>query len=149
MLTHLHMVVYTWWCWHIYKGGGVPRDLALLRKLSAYFLLRRWEIWRSRGSVLAEKHSLDAGVGSTGRWSRASGVVSVCGSGVQSAPDAERLLFARPVWSDVSKCARGVSDWRAPDAQGASGGLRPVTLSVCGALCARVRCAPDASVVTQ
>ena len=22
MLTHLHMVVYTWWCWHIYKGGG-------------------------------------------------------------------------------------------------------------------------------
>ena len=25
MQTHLHMVVYTWWCWHIYKGGGVPR----------------------------------------------------------------------------------------------------------------------------
>ena len=25
MLTHLHMVVYTWWCWHICKGGGVPR----------------------------------------------------------------------------------------------------------------------------
>ena len=20
MLTHIHMVVYTWWCWHIYKG---------------------------------------------------------------------------------------------------------------------------------
>jgi hypothetical protein len=20
MLTHLYMVVYTWWCWHIYKG---------------------------------------------------------------------------------------------------------------------------------
>jgi hypothetical protein len=20
MLTYLHMVVYTWWCWHIYKG---------------------------------------------------------------------------------------------------------------------------------
>ena len=19
------MVVYTWWCWHIYKGGGVCR----------------------------------------------------------------------------------------------------------------------------
>jgi len=19
------MVLYTWWCWHIYKGGGVPR----------------------------------------------------------------------------------------------------------------------------
>ena len=21
----MHMVVYTCWCWHIYKGGGVPR----------------------------------------------------------------------------------------------------------------------------
>jgi hypothetical protein len=20
MLTHIHMVVYTWWCWHIYEG---------------------------------------------------------------------------------------------------------------------------------
>ena len=20
-LTHIHMVVYTWWCWHIYKGA--------------------------------------------------------------------------------------------------------------------------------
>ena len=78
MLTHMHMVVYTWWCWHIYKGGGVPRverglGSSLLRKLSVYFLLRRWEFWRSRGSV----NSSDAGVGSTGRWSRASGVVSV------------------------------------------------------------------------
>jgi len=79
---------------------------ALLRKLSAYFLLRRWEVWRSRRS----EHSPDAGVGSTGRWSRASGVVSVCGSGVQSAPDAGRLLFERPVVRDVSECMRGVSD---------------------------------------
>ena len=23
MLTHIHMVVYTWWCWHIYKGEEV------------------------------------------------------------------------------------------------------------------------------
>ena len=29
MLTHIHMVVYTWWCWHIYKGGGVCRFLWL------------------------------------------------------------------------------------------------------------------------
>jgi hypothetical protein len=29
MLTHLHMMMYTWWCWHIYKGGeevGVEVD---------------------------------------------------------------------------------------------------------------------------
>ena len=25
MLTRIHMVVYTWWCWHIYKGGDVCR----------------------------------------------------------------------------------------------------------------------------
>ena len=23
MLTHMHMVVYTWWCWHICKGEVV------------------------------------------------------------------------------------------------------------------------------
>jgi hypothetical protein len=23
MLTHMHMVVYTWWCLHIYKGEEV------------------------------------------------------------------------------------------------------------------------------
>jgi hypothetical protein len=23
MLTHLHMMVYTWWCWHICKGEEV------------------------------------------------------------------------------------------------------------------------------
>jgi hypothetical protein len=23
MLTHMHMVFYTWWCWHICKGEGV------------------------------------------------------------------------------------------------------------------------------
>ena len=34
---------------------------------------------------------------------------------------------------------------QAPGALGASGGSRPVTVRVCGSLCARVRCAPDAS----
>ena len=27
MLTHMHMVMYTWWCWHICKGGGVGVEL--------------------------------------------------------------------------------------------------------------------------
>jgi len=26
MLTHMHMVVFTWWCWHICKGEGVGVD---------------------------------------------------------------------------------------------------------------------------
>ena len=25
--THIHMVVYTWWCWHIYKGEEVGVDV--------------------------------------------------------------------------------------------------------------------------
>ena len=27
MLTHIHIVVYTWWCWHIYKGEVVGVDV--------------------------------------------------------------------------------------------------------------------------
>jgi hypothetical protein len=27
MLTHIHMVVYTWWCWHICKGEVVGVEL--------------------------------------------------------------------------------------------------------------------------
>jgi len=76
-------------------------------------------------------------------------VAQVCRAHRTLAPDTGRLLFERPVVRDISVCMRGLSDRRAPDAQGASGGLRPVTLQVCGALCARVRCATDASGVIQ
>ena len=27
MLTHMHMVLFTWWCWHICKGEGVGVDV--------------------------------------------------------------------------------------------------------------------------
>ena len=27
MLTHIHIVVYTWWCWHISKGDEVGVDV--------------------------------------------------------------------------------------------------------------------------
>ena len=30
MLTHMHMVVYTWWCWNICKGEGVEVDFVQL-----------------------------------------------------------------------------------------------------------------------
>ena len=29
MLTHIHMVVYTWWCWHICKGEEVGEEIEL------------------------------------------------------------------------------------------------------------------------
>jgi hypothetical protein len=25
-LTHVHKVVITWWCWHIYKGGEKGKE---------------------------------------------------------------------------------------------------------------------------
>ena len=35
MLAHIHIVVYTWWCWYIYKGeeGGVDVDHQLGEKM--------------------------------------------------------------------------------------------------------------------
>ena len=32
MLTHLHLVVYTWWCWHICKGDEVTVIVDQLRE---------------------------------------------------------------------------------------------------------------------
>jgi len=29
-MLHLHLVVYTWWCWHICKGEGVGVDFVQL-----------------------------------------------------------------------------------------------------------------------
>ena len=33
MLTHIHMVVYTWWGWHIYKGDEVGVDVDCRRNM--------------------------------------------------------------------------------------------------------------------
>ena len=32
ILTNMHMVVYTWWCWHICKGIGVGVDVDQLEE---------------------------------------------------------------------------------------------------------------------
>ena len=37
MLTHLHLVVYTWWCWHIYKGEEVGVVVDQLREEKRVF----------------------------------------------------------------------------------------------------------------
>ena len=110
MLTHLHIVVYTWWCWHIYKGGRVPRvetgvgssDSALLRKLSVYLLLHRWETHRT-WVVAAPDAGPERPV-----WCQS--VAQVCRAHRTVAPDAGRLLFERPVVCDISECAQEVSD---------------------------------------
>ena len=50
MLTHIHMVVYTWWCWHIYKGGGVCRgEMGLGPSLLLRFRENRMPIFYCAG----------------------------------------------------------------------------------------------------
>ena len=37
MLTHLYLVVYTWWCWHICKGEEVRVVVNQLREEKKVF----------------------------------------------------------------------------------------------------------------
>ena len=45
MLTDMHMVVYTWWCWHICKGEGVGVDVDQLGKQERFFGVLRKLGW--------------------------------------------------------------------------------------------------------
>jgi len=105
MLTYVHMLVYTLWCGHTLRmrWSLKGRERTLLRKWSAYFLLRRWKIWRSRGSdrTLAMEAS------------DAESVRPVCcqclaqlglGTGCQ-APDVGLTLFVHPVWLVLSRAS--------------------------------------------
>ena len=43
-LTHIHMVVYTWWCWHICKGEEVGDEKELVALVAE--LPDKSGIWR-------------------------------------------------------------------------------------------------------
>ena len=58
-LTHIHMVVYTWWCWHIYKGDKVGVDVDQLGEET--------EVRK------VPQSGPDSGHAVTGRWLCASG----------------------------------------------------------------------------
>ena len=49
MLTHIHMVVYTWWCWHIYKRDKVGVDVDQLGEGTEA------RVWNSTGGVSARR----------------------------------------------------------------------------------------------
>ena len=65
-------MVDTWWCWHIYKGGRVPR----VERRVGSSIAPVGNLEKSRECFLTEKHSPDAECGGTGRWPLASGVLS-------------------------------------------------------------------------
>ena len=71
MLTHMHMVVYTWWCWHFCKGGGVPRverGVAFEKIKCIFSIAPVGNLEKLRECFLAAPDAC---------WSRASGVVSL------------------------------------------------------------------------
>ena len=45
MLIDMHMVAYTWWCWHICKGEGVGVDVDQLGKEERCFGVLRTLGW--------------------------------------------------------------------------------------------------------
>ena len=72
MLTHIHIAVHTWWCWHISKGDEVGVDVDQLDDGT--------EVRRVRNSTGAlygkdrvSQSGPDAGHVVTGRWGPASG----------------------------------------------------------------------------
>ena len=61
MLTHIHMVVYTWWCWHIYKGGGVCRvEMGLGPSLNCAKCKFLWLAHWSKGDEVRSENELVA-----------------------------------------------------------------------------------------
>ena len=62
-LTHIHMVVYTWWCWHIYKGDEVGVDVDQLGDETEASKGSKLHRWSDSGTLLEV----------TGCWGPASG----------------------------------------------------------------------------
>ena len=72
MLTHIHMVVYTWWCWHIYKGDEVGVDVDQLDDETEARRVRNSTDALYRKDRVSQSGP-DAGNVVTGRWGPASG----------------------------------------------------------------------------
>ena len=87
MLTHIHMMVYTWWCWHIYKGEEVGVHVDQLGDETKARRVRN-STDRVYKKDRVSQSGPDAGHMVTGRWGPASGQwrQSACSVGLR--PDA-------------------------------------------------------------
>jgi hypothetical protein len=65
MLTHMHMVVYTWWCWHIYKGEEVGVGIDQLSEETEAKQLPRadWTLDRTLVQCVQSVVELQCGLG--------------------------------------------------------------------------------------
>ena len=79
MLTHIHMAVYIWWSWYIYKGDKVGVDVDQLGDETEARRVRNSTGGQSDGATGAlyrkdrvSQSAPDAGHAVTGRWGPAS-----------------------------------------------------------------------------
>jgi len=166
MLTHLRMLVHTWWCWHTLRrrwslkgreGFGFLSPscracevgFGAFEKIKCIFSITSMEsLEKSRECFLLEKHSPNDGLGGTGCYSWVSDALSFLAE-VKGAPDAQHRTVARHYWR-VRWCLTRVrwcltSARASVDAQGASSGVSSVILHVWQPLYVHVRWVPDAS----
>jgi len=143
MLTHLHLLVHTWWCWHTLRKRWSLKGREWFR------FLRIWRFWENEtyifycvsgmfgqvtGVFLTGKHSSDALTTGIGCWAYASGVLSVSGkvnSEHQTLSTGRGLDTVRTLgkgWRQQESCE---CFWlRAPDAWERVWWLRSVTSRV-------------------
>jgi len=108
MLTHLHMLVHTWWCWHTLRRrwrlkvregfGFLSPSRRACEKIKCIFSIALMETLKKLWECFSlEKYSLDAGLGGTGRCSWVSGALSFLAE-VKGAPDAQHWTVVRHCW---------------------------------------------------
>ena len=114
-LTHMHMVMYTWWCWHIYKGIEVGVDVD---QLGGETVARR--VGNSTGGVSARRvrivrrchrRPIQKRQGLTewtGRWSRGNRTLGSCVRSV-AAESVHASIFDRTLALKVTGRWQGAS----------------------------------------
>ena len=58
-LTHIHMVVHTWWCWHIFKGEEVRVVVNQLREEKRFFGVLQTIGWSLDWNTVLIHYDLD------------------------------------------------------------------------------------------
>jgi len=148
MLTHVHMLVYTLWCWHTLRrrwndceNANTRAHVGAFEKMKCIFSIvpvgkleksREYFSLRNTHRTLAQKHRTMC------LCVRCAGCLAQLGLGT-----GRRL--ERPVFwvrcPRVLHCSLGLS----PVSTGRSGAQRPVPCAFCRPPWVLVRCAPDAS----
>ena len=115
MLTHIHIVVYTWWCWHIYEGDEVGVDMDQLgdetkarrvrNSTGGVFAHRVRTVRRCHRHPIQKRHGLTEW---TGHWSRSDRTLGACVRSV-AAESVQASVFDRTLALKVTRRWQGAS----------------------------------------